>query len=260
MSGPILKMCVFPRFVYIGGYSGQGEHLKRPILITFVSLILLTVGACAAPSPQQLTREATLVKRTHIAVIDGGDEIAAIHIDSLLAQHGIVAIVEGSVVYGVEVPADAAGRSSSLLAEDARRRPYFLRLSDGQSFKTRKSDWMVEHPGKRFDELVRSPSYAVGTDLGGALCEAHIQHLLRNSPYINAVHTLERHYLASGTGRWAVGHDINLELGRGKGDDTSGARIRLQAYDGGQHVRFQGSNAWMPSEDKKPSASDTAAD
>src|SRR5690348_7317887 len=61
-----------------------------------------------------------------IASIGGIDRITEIHIASLLGTRGITPVIEGSVLYGVIVPAADAKRATAILRADARKRRYWI--------------------------------------------------------------------------------------------------------------------------------------
>lgn len=214
-------------------------------LLTLATLCAFSLASCRAPSAR--TTPAAQVW-SPIAAIDGSDDIAQKHVANLLARHGIASAIEGSVVYGVSVPEPRAAEAIALLDRDARAHPYHLALTGGAAYDAPADQQVVLHPRRRGDELLRSPDYAEGTDLGAVLRHTAVQRALLAFPYVSEIRTLERSYFADATGRRQIGHDIRLELLVTPDQDIGGSRLWFRAWAAGQHVATHGSNEWWSGE------------
>jgi hypothetical protein len=65
-----------------------------------------------------------------VANIGANDAITRMHIASLLQSKGIDCAMEGSVVYGVEVPKQHADAATRLLCDDAKKRGYWIECGE----------------------------------------------------------------------------------------------------------------------------------
>jgi hypothetical protein len=180
-------------------------------------------------------------ERKSVAAVSGIDSITKIHICNLLLSHGIEPIMEGSVMYGVEVPSARAAEASKLIRKDALWRRYYVFFA--------KND--VVEPGKAKEKLSRTafatalkdPIYAPTSALGRFLRCDQIQKLAAKYPYIASMKAYERHYLATPT-LLHMGYEIEVDLRDTLEKDLHGYSGSYQVYENGTVINSLGSSKW----------------
>ena len=182
--------------------------------------------------------------RRFVAAVNGLDGITHTHVRSLLKSHGIECIIEGSVDYGVSVPAKDYTQAVKILEEDLKIHHYDITLhAEGKDFKYAipKKMWRESAPKKNHRELIGLPSYKPTTDIGALLRSDEVCKEITTFPYVVRIKSLERKYLNS-SGKASTGHEFEIELAVKSDEQIGGKRLRFQVWDNGRQIRSLGSN------------------
>ncbi len=103
-------------------------------LAATISLIALYLEGCSSCSQEKDRRlgseKAGTSKLSDYVIIGVVDPQRAEHVTSLLEKNGIPVIVEGSVVYGVQVPSEQSRDAIRILERDAASLGYRFEPSD----------------------------------------------------------------------------------------------------------------------------------
>jgi len=100
--------------------------MKR--LLAMVALTLL-VGCRAATSQKEPgTMQVGDRVFAGIGVVGGTDTNAQTLITTVLKEHGIDSLMEGSVVYGIWVPRDRVDEAERILKKDSKAKGYWMEL------------------------------------------------------------------------------------------------------------------------------------
>lgn len=209
----------------------------RVLGILAVGWLLCGPGCYRQPSPP--IGKATATQRrgsaakddvVFIATIAGSDQIAATHIENSLARHGIAALVEGSVFYGVRVGSRDADQALRILKEDVEtlglRLLAYGRPGDGAEPqpvpKTKEQPEMVGLNAPHA-EVIRRDAYRPQTALGAVLRSWTLRDVLVSNLVVHSLKVLHVQYRGPGPA-YALesGYEVEVRFAREVGGEVTG--------------------------------------
>ncbi len=176
-----------------------------------------------------------------IAGISGADRITQIHIRNLLLAHDIESTMEGSLIYDVSVPPAKGEQAIKLLRMDALKNGYYVCFGRNDVVRAAERKALISHTS--VSSALERPQFSRETALGSFLRCKEIAVLTAKYPAIIWISVHERQYLAT-PNTYSTGYDVEIELQKSLQNQDDGYRGRYQVYDGGNGVRFLGSNEW----------------
>ena len=175
--------------------------------------LLIVVLICAITTFYTNPKETSLTaghtdEWRFVATVNGLDSITHTHVRSLLKSFGIECTIEGSVDYGVSVPAKDYTQAVKILEEDLKIHRYDITLhAEGTDITYAVPGKMRREsaPKKNHRELIGLPSYKPETDIGALLRSDEVRKEIAAFPYVVRIKSLERKYLNS-SGKADTGH------------------------------------------------------
>jgi hypothetical protein len=174
-----------------------------------------------------------------IALIGGLDRISEIHIHNLLRAHDIECTIEGSLVYGIAVPATKAEEASRILRKDCRDLRYAVWFGSNDVVRAAERKQIISRSS--VSSVLKKSEYGNATALGRFLRSKDILGLTAKYPYIFSLSVQKRQYLATPKA-YSTGYDVEIELQKSLGESVPSYRGRYQVYDDGRQVESLGSN------------------
>ena len=215
------------------------------IALTLVGTYYVRKGREPA-NPPALTAEERNKDLVSVAVVDGMDWITISHTTALLRTHDIPGLAEGSVIYGISVPAAQYEQAWRLLRADREKRGYWMDLrGEKKSDYADRLAWMTSEVRAPYREVIARKGFEDGTPLGVILREEHLTNLVPRFPCLYRLTTASQEQLSDDgrmhTACWAV-----VELTASPDNDALGARYRYQAHyvEGGWQAVFQGGSRY----------------
>lgn len=183
-----------------------------------------------------------------IATVSGKDWLAMIHIRSLLESHGIPDFMDGSVLYGVNVPTKYRIQAIRYLKQDVIRHPYKIWLADevkgtGHFYGVPDSAWITKKINKTYKSLLHEAEFSYGTDMGRILRQPLLRHMAGFYPILATIHYLKRNYMDEK--KWTVDYEMEITFVKHvRHSENIGETLSLLARDRGQRVMSSGSSSW----------------
>jgi len=188
-----------------------------------------------------------------IADLKARDEIAAIHVSSLLKAQGIQSYIDSNEVW---VPLSRGEQACQLLADDAARRPYplWLRDADGnqRGFAPAVAWEETTDVNRTYEDLLKDAGYGAETGLGRVLRHRRVRDEAALYPDVERIRRRPRTYLGP-AGQPCTGYDVELKMGgylvREEDAETistthSGTLVHAQLWNDSRDVAFIESLRW----------------
>lgn len=224
--------------------------IEGTVSMCAVWLVICSASAVSGLPPLRSPSE------TAIATVGGCDQLAQLHVATLLLRSGIRCDMEGSIVYGVLVPTKDAARALAILRADLKARPYRITLDVGNRLEQYAEPSDVRRgwkPRVLYDDLVKLPNYGPKTDIGGVLRQPDVVKAARAFPYVEEIVTVEQSYFDP-RGRSRTGHRVELQMTVDLNAEVGGARFWFEAWDDGRQIAGCGSNEWWQGDKKTVAA------
>lgn len=196
----------------------------------FLALVLSICVASAEESEE----------RVGVGAIPSIDQITVVHIENLMAAHGIEAVIWGTTFWGIEVPPAKKAETVKLLKRDAPRRNYVVLTATGNIGKKPESSERLRRI--RVRDALKMPEYSPQTSLGRFLRNKEITALTAKHPFIQSLEVAERQYRITPT-ELSDAYEIELTLRSTLGTRGRELRYGYQAMNHGRTVIFNGGSA-----------------
>jgi hypothetical protein len=204
-------------------------------------LLTLVLSICVASAEE---RE----KRVGVGAIPNIDRISVVHIENIMAAHGIEAVIWGTVFWGIEVPPAKKAEAFKLLKRDAPRRNYVVLTAAGKIGKKPESSERLRRI--RVRDALKMPEYSQHTSLGRFLRNKEVAALTAKLPFIQSLEVAERQYRITPT-ELSDAYEIELTLRSTLGARGQELRDSYQVMNHGRTVEFNGVCAG-PFQDAQP--------
>ncbi len=177
-------------------------------------------------------------KRASVGGIPSIDQISVVHIENLLAAHGIEAVIWGSIYYGIEVPPAKKAEAIKLLKRDAPRRNYVVLRVEGRDIG-KKPESTERLRRIRVRDALKMPEYSPETTLGRFLRSKEVTALTKKHPFIQSLEVAERQYRITPT-ELSDAYEIEITLRSTLGTRGKELRYGYQVMNHGRTVEFNG--------------------
>lgn len=197
--------------------------LTRPNVIKLLSevaAVVVLVGCAGRPT------DVPSEKMVIVGGVGGSDYIRHLHIERLLARHGIDAALQGSAMYSIYVDVAHRDRAYAILAEDSERRRRFVR----EPKRIRVNAWM--------SEALAQPRFGATTTFGRILrALPTLDDRLKQYSYICELEAIPEPYLGP-DGEMHIGYYVTLTIAT----DSRGVQgtVHVQVWDDGRTVKKYG--------------------
>lgn len=173
-----------------------------------------------------------------IGGVGGLDEITQTHINNLLSQHGISVLMEGSLSYGIQVPAKQAEQAMRLLREDLRMRTYWIWMGNKQ-YTVPATEWHAYSINKAIRRLQSAVDKRVPMQVLSILRDSSF----RKYPYLTRLHIRKRDYLDQKS-KYEIGYEGEVYVAASLSPNTAGKQQQFQVYNNGHRVVLLSSVEW----------------
>lgn len=188
-------------------------------------------------------------KRVGVGAIPNIDQISVVHIENLMAAHGIEAVIWGTVFWGIEVPQAKRAEAIKLLKRDAPRRNYVVMTVSGNIGKKPESSERLRRI--RVRDALKLPEYSPQTSLGRFLRSKEVTALTAKHPFIQSLEVAERQYRITPT-ELSDAYEIEITLRSTLGTRGRELRYGYQVMNHGRTVKFTGGGGPRTFQDDKP--------
>ena len=168
--------------------------------------------------------------------ISSVEQISVVHIENLMAAHGIEALIWGSIFYVIEVPRAKKAEAIKLLKRDAPRRNYVVHNVEGR--KIGRAPVSSERLRRiRVRDALKMPEYSPETSLGRFLRSKEVTALTKKHPFIQSLEVAERQYRITPT-ELSDAYEIEIVLRSTLGPRGKEATNSCQIMNHGRTVAY----------------------
>jgi hypothetical protein len=214
--------------------------------LLIAGLFIAAPGLSCKTHDTPTSPEGPMAGWSFVATVDGLDDITHHHLRSLLGYHGIDSSIEGSVQFGVSVPAKDHARAIDIITNDLRSRHYRITLHTGrqdQQYTVPDDRWKEEHPRMPLHDLLATEPYRSTPALSTLLRSPDVAAAAMTFPQVARITLLERPYLDSQY-KPRIGYDIEMELNVSLVEPIGSCCLCYLVWDDGRQIEKISSWDW----------------
>jgi hypothetical protein len=201
----------------------------------------------AQEKPIKTTSTPPEQKTDGVAFMGGLDMLTQMHIANLLSQNGIAPYIEGSTIYGLDVPAGQGDKAKKLIEESVNKIPNSIVVSHTDSgvlgiWGNRSNMYMLSF-NKSCKEVLEDSKQKYYSIISAMLNHPDIKGKIKTFKYIEKMQVVERNY-ADKDGSIAIGYEVELYLSVDLNMEVAGFKQYAQVWDDGKNGALHGSNEW----------------